>query len=304
MLTSVSSQVRPRRTGFTLVEMLVALSIAGVVLALVAAITVREQRVFGDLAERAATAGQLREAAVVVPIGLRALSPASGDIRAAADTALELRVTIGSGVVCDTAPGALVLPPASMGPPYASFLMAPSAGDTAWLLTASDSGDRWQPRAVTDAASASPGRCAAGGPALDALSAAAARTRLSLGGSVGAAGIVAGTPVRLTRALRFSLYLASDGGWYLGERDWNAAQLRFNTIQPVAGPFLPAASGLRFTYRDSAGGVVPTPLATTTLVRSIEVALHAQTRRRVQILGTTGASRADSARVVIALRNR
>lgn len=302
MLTRMSTSRWKSRGGLTLIEMLVALSIAGVALALVGAITVREQRVFGDLADRAATAGQLREAAAILPIDLRALSPASGDIRAAADTALELRGTIGSGVVCDTAPGGLVLPPASAGASYASFLMAPDAGDSVWLLTASDSGDRWIAHAITFAAAAPPGRCAAGGPALDALGEAAPRTKLSLAG--GTAGVAAGTPVRITRGLRYSVYRASDGGWYLGERDWSAAQMRFTGIQPVAGPFLAAASGVRFGYVDSAGAVLPTPVAQATAVRSIEIGLHAQTRNPVRVLGTPRAARVDSVRVVVGLRNR
>ena len=47
-----------------------------------------------------------------------------------------------------------------------------------------------------------------------------------------------GAPVRFTRPVRYSLYRAADGDWYLGEREWNPTTVRFNTIQPVSGPFL------------------------------------------------------------------
>ncbi len=63
--------------------------------------------------------------------------------------------------------------------------------------------------------------------------------------------------MRVTRPIRYSLYHASDGSWYLGARDWNDASARFNTIQPLAGPFRspgagPALSLVRF-HRCGAG---------------------------------------------------
>ena len=71
-----------------------------------------------------------------------------------------------------------------------------------------------------------------------------------------------GIPVRITRPRRYSLYRASDGLSYLGERDWNPGALRFNTIQPVSGPFAPAAEhGLVFRYLDSTGASLVIPVA-------------------------------------------
>ena len=96
-------------------------------------------------------------------------------------------------------------------------------------------------------------------------------------------------------------------GWYLGQRDWNPVGLRFNITQPVAGPFLsPTLGGLRFTYLDTAGGNLTTPVANTRAIASIRAALRAQTKHTVGVLATSNAvgKRTDTATVVIMLHNR
>ena len=297
----IRSAGRPR-SGLTLAELLIALSVAGIVLGLLTAISVREQRVFSDLADRAALAGQLREASTILPVDLRALSPSLGDIRDARDTALELRATIASGVVCDTAPNALILAPSigDSGAVYATSIAAVSPGDTAWLLGTGDSANAWRPFAVTLSASTRAGQCAAGGPHLSPSVVAQPRGQLTLSGSLPSGAI--GSPLRITRAMRYSIYRASDGAWYLGERDWNAAALRFNTIQPVAGPFLPVgAGGAAFAYRDSTGSPLATPVVDGSAIRMFAIVLRGQTRSaRTLNAGPHG----DSAHIIVAPRNR
>jgi hypothetical protein len=115
-------------------------------------------------------------------------------------------------------------------------------------------------------------------------------------------------PVRITRPLRYSLYRASDSQWYFGERDWSGASGRFNTIQPIAGPFLPAASGgLAFAYFDSAGAVLPTPVPDTRAIALVRVQMIGQTRSVTRALGAASKSaspRADTVVVYVAPRNR
>ena len=313
MLNGRSSSTRPARgrDGFTLAELLVAMAVAGIVLGILTAVSVREQRAFADLTEQAVVAAQLREAAAVLPVDLRALSPAAGDIRDARDTAIEVRATIASAVACDTVTGAIVLAPARTdAASYASSFASVSAGDTAWLLTPADSDDAWAPYAVASVAASAAGQCAPGGPQLDAAAAAAPRTKIALVGVAPAArAAFAGVPLRITRPVRYSVYKASDGDWYLGERDWNAASLRFNIVQPVAGPMRPAAAGgLTFTFRDSAGASLTVPAGDLRLSRRIDIDLRAQTKHGTRSLrGATAGSSAphvDSAHVVLTLRNR
>ncbi|HEY6826747.1 MAG TPA: prepilin-type N-terminal cleavage/methylation domain-containing protein, partial [Gemmatimonadaceae bacterium] len=120
-----------RRPGFTLAELLIALACASVLFAVTASIALRQQRLFTELAENAAITGRLREVIATLPIDLRGVSPAAGDIREARDTALEVRATIASAVVCDTAGRSIILGPALAGAEtFANYLTAPSPSDT------------------------------------------------------------------------------------------------------------------------------------------------------------------------------
>jgi prepilin-type N-terminal cleavage/methylation domain-containing protein len=295
------------RRGVTLLELLVVLVVGGGALGLIAAISVRQQRIFSDLADAGALASQLREAAAILPIDLRSVSAAAGDVREARDTSIELRATIASAVVCDTVGGTLVLAPSSAGvTAYAGTSAAIEAGDTAWVFGTPDSTSAWQPFRVASASSTTPGNCAATAPQLPAADRLLGRTAIVLELSPSAA-LVLGSPLRVTRPLRYSLYRASDGGWYLGEKDWNNATHKFNTIQPVSGPFLAAAAGgLTFSYADSAGQALPAPVANMQAIASVQADVRGQTRNPMRALAAASASgkRGDSASIVIFLRNR
>ena len=61
-----------------------------------------------------------------------------------------------------------------------------------------------------------------------------------------------GTPIRVTRRTRYSLYRAGDGDWYLGRRTMGPAG--WDVAQPVAGPLSSAGDrGLRIVVRDRRG---------------------------------------------------
>jgi prepilin-type N-terminal cleavage/methylation domain-containing protein len=156
------------RRGWTLIELIVAMTVGGVALALIAVISVRQQRLYADVADRAALTGQLRQASAVLPIELRAASPGAGDIREARDTAIELRSSIATAVVCDTLDGSIVLAPASPGAAaFAGYLTAIASGDTAWVLARGDTADAWIPYAVSSVSSVAPGPCGPLGPRLN-----------------------------------------------------------------------------------------------------------------------------------------
>jgi hypothetical protein len=116
-----------------------------------------------------------------------------------------------------------------------------------------------------------------------------------------------GAPVRVTRPLRYSLYRGGDGAWYLGEKDWSTASGRFNTIQPVSGPFLSAAAGgLTFAYLDSAGASIAAPVVDPTSIAAIRITLRGQTRNVTRVLGSAASTghRVDTATVTVLLHNR
>jgi hypothetical protein len=290
----------------TLVELIVAMTVGGVALALIAIISLRQQRLYADIADRAALTGQLRQASAVLPIELRGASPSSGDIRDARDTVIELRSTIATAVVCDTIAGSFALAPAIAGATaFAGFLTPIAAGDTAWIFARGDSADTWIPYPVSSVSSVTPGACGPLGPKMSTAARATARVGLRLS----APGPIAngtGSVTRVTRPVRYSLYRGGDGRWYLGQRDWNVAAMRFNTVQPVSGPFLSASSrGLVFQYLDSAGTVLPVPVTDPRSISLIQVDLRGQSRNVMRAFATGPQGKStDSARIAIAVRNR
>lgn len=290
------------RRGLTLVETLVAMTIAGVALGIVGTISLRQQRLFTELGERGALSNQLNEAAAMVPIDLRSLAPALGDVRDARDTVMEFRATIASAVVCDTANGSILLPAASTSSTdaaYGSYASTVEVGDTLWWFAAQlpdAPSEQWAAARVTAVGSSAPGTCGAGAPAI------AAGPRVSIGLSPTPDAGIIGAPIRITRPFRMSLYRASDGGWYIGQRDWNNTLARFNAIQPVAGPFLTAASGgLRFLYADSLGASLANPAADARAIALVRVEIRGQTRP-----ATAGPipRRTDSVKLAVAFPNR
>jgi prepilin-type N-terminal cleavage/methylation domain-containing protein len=299
MLTSSA----PRR-GVTLIELLVTMTVGGIALSLVTLLCVRQQRVVSDLAQASAVSAQLRDAGAILPIDIRALASASGDIREARDTSLEIRATIASGVVCDTSGAAITLAPAVTDVvSFASIATPIEPGDSAWLLVPNDTAESWTPHRVDDVFSGAGRGCGARGPDLGVASG-AQRVTLALDGVASAKWI--GAPLRVTRPLRYSLYQSSDNAWWLGERDWNAVAARFNTIQPVAGPFLPPASGgLRFEYFDSVGGELVSPVEDASLIALMRVELRGQTKNAPRVLTTSApGNRLDSLSMWVLLRNR
>lgn len=295
------------RRGFTLIELLVALVVAGGVFTLLTLAGLSQQRLLGDLFDDASLSAQVRAAAALLPVDLRAISAVGGDVRDARDTAVEIRSTIASAVVCDAAAQSVVLAPAaSDATTYTSYASSIQVGDTAWLFQRGDSIDTWRPYRVTAFASVAAGNCGHGGPQL--VPEVAARERMSITlDSAPPASSAVGRPLRVTRPVRYSLYRSSDGSWNLGERDWNPSAQRFNTIQPLAGPFLsPGAFGIVFAYSDSAGQPMPLPLASARALTVISLTLRGETRGAVRALGPAAqrGRRLDSVTVAVLLRNR
>jgi prepilin-type N-terminal cleavage/methylation domain-containing protein len=296
---------RRRPLGYTLAELIVAMVIGGIVLALLTAIAARQYRALADLADYAALGQQIQDARTILPSQLRGLSPLGGDIRDARDTAIEFRSTIAAAVICDTSANTVVLSPASANaPPLAAISQTLEAGDSAWIFAPGDSIETWMPARITHVATSAGRPCAPLGPALDQSQRAQPRLALTLSTSPR---VSAGIPILITRRVRYSLYRASDGLWYLGQRDWNNAGGYLNIVQPIAGPFLsPAQNGLRFTYLDTNGAAMNSPVADPRAIGAIQLEVRGQTRNPARTLAAAGdrSRRPDSATALISLRNR
>ena len=257
-----------RRTGATLLELLVALTLVAVIAAGVAR-SRAATRSAGTRAIADAGARQQRRAAMAaLPATLLALAPAAGDVRVAEDTALEVRATLGSAVLCavDSSAGVATLSGIVDDSPW---LSPPHAGDTLLVLGHQVTGEwAWRSLAAIGDASAAHGPCLADAPTVSTwrtpIAPVAPVTPVAPVATVPALAatpaLVRGAAVRLVRRVRWSVYRAGDGRWYLGYREAGATGL--SGVQPVSGPHdVPPvgesgarrAAAISFAYRDALG---------------------------------------------------
>lgn len=282
-----------------MLELLIALGVGAVVLSLGATIGFRHQRFHRDVVIAVARAEALDQLVALMPISIRGVAPGEGDLApgAARDTSLEFRAVIASGVVCDSGASTVIMAPTDSTMHLSSTLTRPAAGDTAWLLEGSTLPQAWTPRpilAVLDSNAIC--RLGSTGPF-------GTTPRVSLGLRLVAPAPARSSVVRVTRPWRYSIYRASDGYWYLGAKEWNAAAAKFNSIQPVAGPLVSAAAGgLRFRYLDSAGIQLPAVPPDPRRIAAIDVGFRVDSI----IPGKYGHATSIRGRtnVVIGLRNR
>ena len=284
---------RSCRPGFTLLEMVLVLVLSGIVLGVVSGMGNGLQRQLRDTARRIEVAEQLSAARAILPLDLRSLSPGDGDIRAgeARDSSLEMRSAVAHGIVCGVTAGAILLAP--FRPPggrSASWSAQP--GDTLWVLTDSDTA--WRATTMTDV-HATRSTCAAlasdaSASVFDLDHLATVRVRDSLL-------LAAGSAIRVTRPIHYSLYRGGDGLWYLGIRSWNSATSQFNGVQPLSGPYAPPGpTGSRIEYFDADGNRVPSGAWDTRRIARTEWVLLSSSQRDTL--------HPDSSRVVVAVRNR
>jgi prepilin-type N-terminal cleavage/methylation domain-containing protein len=301
--------LRRARRAFSLVELLLAMVLVGIVGAILARAMVGGQWLYDAMLRVIDQRAQLRDAAAILPDALRAASVRGGDLIALSDSAIELRATIATAVACDVASlGArLELVPATLasGATLAGFADAPQPGDE---VVAYDPGtrpgnadDAWRSATITSAGTTT-APCASTALVDPALDAGRARWRLDVAPALPTT-VRAGAPVRVLRAARYRLY-RSGAEWWLGyaERVGGA----WSTVQPVSGPLrayaAAGASGLSLAYRDSTGAPL-SPAAAATGAARIEIVARAVTRGVLHLPGRPAAPAADSIVTAVALRN-
>ena len=218
-------RVAPARAGLTLVELMAAIVLFGIVAGTIMTLVTRQQRYYAGATEVMDVRGQIREAASLLPIDLRGTSSVGGDIMFAGDSAMEFRATYGTAVVCriDAALRELDVLPANLTRhTLTSWYTAPVAGDNLFLFDEGPSqgaqDDTWgsyQLESVGTRTDVCPGAPYAD-PVLDAP-ALKPRWRLTMSALTPISPtIVPGAVIRFTRRVRYSLYLSpTDNLWYL-----------------------------------------------------------------------------------------
>ena len=299
----------PARAAFTLPELLVAMTLLVIVGGTLGTMLTSQYRMFNRTQGATQMQRDLRTGLGLLPLDLRAASRAAGDITALQDSAIQLRATIGSSIVCvRPALNTLDLPPLMAARnALTQWHTTPMPGDT--VLVYDDGNrtgpedDQWLVYALVDLTPAPASSCA-GAPFTDPVldpPASKPRWRLTLNGNPPVT-TVAGAPVRFLRSVRYSLFRPNGGdAWYLGYREYLTGG--WGATEPIAGPFEAASGprvGIRFTYFDTLGAALAAPTGQN--VGRVDLTFRA----RALIRGGTRDPIVlrDSVAVRVALRNR
>ncbi|MFN2318026.1 MAG: PilW family protein [Gemmatimonadales bacterium] len=281
---------RLTRRGFTLVELLIAIVIFGIVSTAIYGLLVRTQRLSRTQAERSIMQSNIRTGIGLVTSELRELNANAllADIYAMSATAIEYKGMRGLGFVCDIDAGYVRVPRAV----WVGFRDPVATRDRVMLFVENDpdlaSDDGWIERAITGVTSES---CSAGG----------AGVRLDIAASIPTdtlAMMTLGSPVRTFERMQIG-QMTSDGETWLGARSISGGE---TTLQPVLGPLTP--SGVTFSYWTQVAGTSVEALLPLQ-VRTIRLVLRGITENIVAAgAGTVAWQRASDSLVTdIRLRN-
>ena len=293
------------RRGFTMVELLVALVLLGLVSAALYRVLVNNQRLYFAQTQRIDLSQNIRAATNILPAEFRELDAFDGDILAMSATSIQIRAMRWLSFVCVT-PGlplafTMTVRGGQTGQPM--YYGARNINATDGLLIYLDgdpttrTDDYWVPATITAIGVGGVGGATC--PAAGAVTAAQQpATQITFNGTFVAGTNVAnaipvGAPVRGYETVTYQLYKpATDTLWYIG------FQPQGGTMQPLIGPIL--ANGLTFTYYNATGAVT----AVRTQVARIDITVRARTTSAVRKGGMQAAAViVDSVSTSVALRN-
>lgn len=311
------------RTGMTLVELLVALpllALLSTIAVLLLLDTLRSAR------RRDADSSAMRElhtGAQALSAELRRLRPA--DLITWRDTLLEFEALIGTGMVCradapvtstGTSGGRAIIVAAAAprsssdtppDPAAATWHDPPQVGDLLRYWGRIPSTETGSPSALATALESVDGRISAVSTGTlcttSPVTPDAASTTFTIPISPPRSLVPAlGTPIRIMRRTRYSLYRASDGLWYLGKRALGPAG--WDIVQPVAGPLAsPQELGLQVDVLDAEQRRLSAPAlgaASNSPPQTVRVAMHAP--RRTGTIAPVSAI-LDSLAITVAFRS-
>lgn len=309
---SLTRRLAHTRAGFTMVEVMVAIVLLGIVVGALLAVVMEQERFYDGASEVMEVRDNLRRIGDLLPAELRGVAPLEGDIYAMTDSMIDFRAPTGASMICTINPGrtTITLPPASLSSDagLTAWTSAPVRSDSLFIFDSRDSlVDTMIARRITVAPTV--GACPTTTGFTSTAAEAAGGTTLVLDDTLPQS-VPVGAPIRFFRRVRYSLYEAQDRNWYLGYRDYVPSRSpQWSAIQPVAGPLMPYASsgatGLRFTYRDSTGTAL-TSAADAPRVRRIDIVARAKSATVIRSAGATRSATGhyiDSLRTVVALRN-
>ena len=276
------------KRGFTMVELLIALVLMGIVSTAVYTLLVNNQRLYRQQTQRIELNDNLRSATAILPSDLRELNAsdlAGSDIIEMTDSSITYKAMRNLYVTCAQANGGDVyLQPTLVG------LRTVNAEFDSLLVFADRrtnivSDDVWLHVNVTQVSTGN--NCPGGQPSL----------RASVNPSIqGTDSVLAGYPVRGFEVADVRRYVDASGVAWLGVRRLSKTS-GWSAIQPVVGPLQPG--GFRLAYFDRAGVVTADPRQ----VARISITVIGQTTEPVRLSTGSMGHLADSLITQVALRN-
>ncbi|MBI1967877.1 MAG: prepilin-type N-terminal cleavage/methylation domain-containing protein [Gemmatimonadetes bacterium] len=274
----------------TLVELLVALVLLGIVSAGIYRVLVNNQRIYQAQTQRIDLQQNVRAAVSILPGELRELDAYDGDIIAMSASSITIRAMRQLAILCNTPALGVANPQLIIrNQPFFAMRNFNTATDSIFVYYEGDQATRnddgWIPGRITAIA---PAVC----PTADAAPGQLLTTNLGFGaGQINQTGrIQIGSPVRGWERVTYRLYQAPDGQYYIGQEI-------AGVTQPLVGPVL--ANGFELAYRDSTGAITAAP----TLVASIDVQVRGQTAQPVRQTDGSLGRPVDSVTTRVALRN-
>jgi len=290
------SSSRTRR-GFTMVELLVALVLLGIVSAALYRVLVNNQRLYQAQTARIDLSQNIRAAGSILPAEFRQLDASEGDISTMSATSISILAMRWLGFLCSPpALGgglngvAIIIRGGAPGQPLffgarginnnTDSILVYYDGDPTWRAD-----DFWAVAGITAAPNGQNCPDGTNGQRL-------ILNLLVLGVNVAGA-VPVGAPVWGFEHVTYSLYQpAGDTSWYVG------FQPAGGSMQPLIGPVL--TNGLTFTYYNAAGAVT----AVKSQVARIDITVRARTASAIRAGGQAARLTAtDSVVTSVALRN-
>jgi prepilin-type N-terminal cleavage/methylation domain-containing protein len=320
---------RRGRLGMTLIEIMIALVLLGIVSGVLMRVIMRQQRFYQGVNSILTQRGQLRSATSVLPVDLRSLSSVGGDIIVASDSSMEFMVHVGTSVVCQVDGGAkFAMPITDLANKQVLTTWygydTPGPGVIAYVYndssTLGNEDDRWQKFTVTGHGANSaycpfPSQfhgAADLGRQRPWVTVSSTEPNDPVTGGPLSQYISVGAPVRFMQQVKYKLYQESDGKWYLGYAAYDAAASAYESMSPVSGPFdaySNSGSGFAFRYYDVDGNEIASGASTTqrAKIARVDLVVRGRTSDNVRAAGIqNGANQQyrDSLAVSVMLRNR
>lgn len=300
---------RTRRLGFTLVEMLIAIVVLGIVGATLTRVMVNSFRVSQAQVVTADMQSNVRLGGLVLPLELREIgydsniyvTPAgtgaiTSDLEAIGANSITFRAMRGWSNTCHIQSGLTNI--RIRKPTWGQ--RRPVATDGFLLFVENDFNtrrdDQWV-EVTTYTTLDQDVLCGADSAIAINMS---GPPEVATGVNLTEANLFVGGPVRYFERMQFGMFVDADGRTYLGARSLSLGETDYRA---VAGPLDPAA-GLQFTYYDGAGAEVTPGVGDPDLVRSIQVRLQGETGSQVSLMGSSQRETGSMVTVTrVALRN-